>query len=468
MTHKHLADFVAPLDALLLKGDADPSTRAVMTMALVLDTPPDEARLQDAFERATRAVPRMRQRVSRSSWTVKQPEWVNDDHFDLAYHLRSVGAPGDASLQATLAMASSSATAPFDSARPLWDAVLVKGLEDGRAVLLLRAHHAIADGVRAIYMLANLLDLEASPAKAELPALPEQAEARDSLARGLIRGTSHAVARNQRRAELLAQGAVNTSIRPVGVLTDGAAYAKSALRTFDSGQAEPSPLLRSRSRARKFGTLEIPLDAMRATAKATTATINDVFLAGLLGGFAKYHAALGLPHRDVPISFPIDVSGDDEQASGNHFSAAVIPGPASVLDPEERVRQVHALVNSRRSEPGVDAVVRLAPLLNHVPSWLATAGMAAYSRRVDLQASNVVGPDFPMYLAGTKVDRFYAFGPLPQVPVMVVLVSYEGLCSFGFTIDPAAVTESRVFMSCMREAFEELVGGSESVVTSQA
>jgi diacylglycerol O-acyltransferase len=467
MTPKHLADFVAPLDALLLKGDADPATRAIMTMALVLAAPPDVARLHEAFEHATRAVPRMRQRVGRSSWTMRQSEWVNDDHFDLAYHVRFIGAPGDRSLQAALAMASNGATAPFDSARPLWEAVLVKGLEDGRAVLLLRAHHAIADGVRAIHMLANLLDLEPNPAKGDVQEREELPATRNSkFARGLARGTSHAVVTNQRRAELLAQATVNTAIRPVGVVTDGATYAKSALRTFDRGQAEPSPLLRSRSRGRKFGTLEIPLDSMREAAKANAATVNDVFLAGLLGGFGKYHVALGQQCQDVPISFPIDVSGDEGQASGNHFSAAVIPGPASVMDPEERVRQVHALVTSRRSEPGVDAVVRLAPLLHHVPSWLAAAGMAAYSRRVDLQASNVVGPDFPMYLAGTKVDRFYAFGPLPGVPVMVVLVSYEGVCSLGFTIDPAAVAESALFLTCMREAFDELVGGQSRVIAT--
>ena len=60
-------------------------------------------------------------------------------------------------------MASESATAPFDSARPLWDATLVTGVADGRAVLLLRLHHAIADGVRALHMMAHLLDLEPDP-----------------------------------------------------------------------------------------------------------------------------------------------------------------------------------------------------------------------------------------------------------------------------------------------------------------
>jgi len=458
MTSKILADVVAPLDALLLKGDPDPTTRAITTMALVLEHPPEFGRLSDAFDRASRAVPRMRQRVITSPWTLGHSEWVLDEDFDLVYHLRRVGAPGDRTLEAVLAMASEAATAPFDPARPLWDAVLVDGLDDSRAVLLLRAHHAIADGVRAIQMMANLLDLEEDPSRGVLPPLEERVGGFRRTFHRLARSTSQAAMLNQQRAGALARAMFDTALKPVGSMTSAATYARSAIRTYGSGGAEPSELFVSRSRTRSYATLELPLDAMRAAAKANSATVNDVFLTGLLGGVRKYHEALGRPVQDVPISFPIDVSGDDAPTTGNHFSAAVIPGPSSVADPNERLRQVHALVASRRAEPGVNAAVRLAPALHQIPAWLAAAGMAAYSRRVDLQASNVVGPDCATYLAGVKIDRFHAFGPLPGIPLMVVLVSYEGLCTLGFTIDPAAVVDPELFLESTRKAFDEVLG----------
>ena len=105
----------------------------------------------------------------------------------------------------------------------------------------------------------------------------------------------------------------------------------------------------------------------------------------------------------------------------------------------------------------MDAAVRLAPVLHQIPAWIATAGINAYSRRVDLQASNIVGPDCAVYLAGAKVHRFYAFGPLPGVPAMAVLVSYEGICTIGFTIDPAAITDPELFVALTRESFDELL-----------
>ena len=117
---------------------------------------------------------------------------------------------------------------------------------------------------------------------------------------------------------------------------------------------------------------------------------------------------------------------------------------------------VHDLVAARRAEPGVDAPLRLAPLLHQVPARLATTALTAYARRVDLQASNIIGPDCAVYLAGAKVDRFYAFGPLPGIPLMAVLVSYEGICTVGFTIDPAAVTDPELLLDSTRTAFCDL------------
>jgi diacylglycerol O-acyltransferase len=466
MTSALIADIVAPLDALLLKGDADPATRAIMTTALVLSAPPDPARLYAAFERASHAVPRMRHRVKRSWALPGRNEWAVDEGFDLAYHVRFVGAPGDGSLAATLAMASFGSTAPFDPARPLWDATLVEGLDDGRAVLSLRAHHAIADGVRAIHMLANLLDLEPSPSTDGQPSSAETPAAHSSkFAGALTRGAAQSIVTRQDRIESLTRAAVNLATRPAGTIADTTAYARSAMRTFDSGDARPSPLLQTRSRARRFETLDLPLETMQRVARANSATVNDVFLAGLLGGFARYQGTFGVPIQDVPVSLPMNVSGTDAPDSGNHFSAAVIPGPASVLDPAERIQQVHALVASRRAERGADAVVRMAPALHQIPSWLATAGMAAYSSRIDLQASNVVGPPCPTYLAGERVDRFYGFGPLPGIPVMVVLVSYDGVCSMGFTIDPAAVTDPGLLVTCVREALDELANIGEPLET---
>ena len=457
MSDRHVPGIVAPLDALLLKGDEDPTTRAIMTSALVTDEAPDFDRLLAAFERASRAVPRMRERVSRPHVPWGSAHWVADDHFDVAHHVRQVGAPGDGTLGAVLAMASATATAPFDPARALWDALLVTGLEDGAAVVVVRLHHAIADGVRVIAMMAHLLDLEPHPARPDLPVLEQRGSSLARASERWVQTASHAALTQRRRTVSLTTAMIGSAMDPVRSGRGAASYVRSAFRTFGTGGAKPSPLFRSRSQSRIFHVLELPLDDVRACAKAHGATVNDVFLTGLVGGVRSYHVAQGVPPEDIPVSFPIDVAGEDRPAVGNHFSAAVIAGPASVPDPVDRLRRLHDLVVSRRAEPGLDAPSRLAPVLHQTPAWLTSAGMSAYAKRVDLQASNIVGPDCALFLAGTRVDRVFGFGPLPGVPVMAVLVSYEHLCTVGFTIDPAAVDDPRLLVQLTREAFDELL-----------
>jgi len=124
---------------------------------------------------------------------------------------------------------------------------------------------------------------------------------------------------------------------------------------------------------------------------------------------------------------------------------------------DQRRKAVHALVASRRQEPGLRALDHLAPTFRQVPARIAIAAMGAHARRVDLQASNLIGPSCPLYLAGEHINRLYAFGPLPGVPAMAVLVSYEGVCTIGFTLDPAAVTDIELFLDSISEAFDELL-----------
>jgi hypothetical protein len=108
------------------------------------------------------AVPRLRQRLVRTPFGCGGPIWVDDPHFDIRRHVRAVtcGEPGDepALLDTALAVI----VAPLPRTAPLWSAVLVTGLVDGRLALMLVLHHALADGVGGLAVLANLVDAQAS------------------------------------------------------------------------------------------------------------------------------------------------------------------------------------------------------------------------------------------------------------------------------------------------------------------
>ena len=66
----------------------------------------------------------------------------------------------------------------FDRARPLWEFILIEGLDgpDGeRAALAMKVHHSLTDGVGGMELLAHLVDVArdaASPSELDTPAIP--------------------------------------------------------------------------------------------------------------------------------------------------------------------------------------------------------------------------------------------------------------------------------------------------------
>src|SRR5207248_11186032 len=152
-------------DALMWAIEKDPLLRSTITAIAVLERAPDRERFTERMERASRLIPRLRQRVVASPLVPAPPRWVVDPNFDLRYHLRWVQAPAPGSLRTLLDLAEPIAMQGFDRARPLWEFTVVEGLADGKAALIQKLHHSITDGVGAIKIAMHMLDLEREPAE---------------------------------------------------------------------------------------------------------------------------------------------------------------------------------------------------------------------------------------------------------------------------------------------------------------
>ncbi|HEX4109821.1 MAG TPA: wax ester/triacylglycerol synthase domain-containing protein, partial [Solirubrobacteraceae bacterium] len=133
------------LEAMMWRAEADPMLRSHGLVLNLLERAPDWDRLVDAHEWGVRRVPRLAARVVDDPARLGPPEWVPAE-VDLAYHLRRAVLPAGADEEDVLAVADAMMMAPFDPARPLWEAMLVEGLPGGRAAYLIKLHHALADG----------------------------------------------------------------------------------------------------------------------------------------------------------------------------------------------------------------------------------------------------------------------------------------------------------------------------------
>jgi hypothetical protein len=103
-----------------------------------------------------------------------------------------------------------------------------------------------------------------------------------------------------------------------------------------------------------------------------------------------------------------------------------------------------------RSLPHTDAI---AGTLNLLPPSIV-GGML---KHVDFVASDVPGFTFPVYLAGARVGRYTAFGPTIGTAANLTLLSYDGTCCVGVTIDEASVADPDVFAECLCEGFDEVL-----------
>src|SRR5438128_2476397 len=91
--------------------------------------------------------PRLRQRVLPIPGNLGRPVWVGDDRFDLDFHLRRSAVPspgGRAQLERSVGRVLSR---PLDRSKPLWELYVFEGVDEGRTAVLLKLHHALADGI---------------------------------------------------------------------------------------------------------------------------------------------------------------------------------------------------------------------------------------------------------------------------------------------------------------------------------
>jgi diacylglycerol O-acyltransferase / wax synthase len=468
-------DELSPLDYLLHRGESHPSTRSAFLNLEILDQPADWGRLREAMDRASRAVIRMRQRVVIPPLPTTPPRWVVDPDFDLDYHLRRVALPAPGTLRQLLDLAEVTLQSPLDTSRALWEAIYVEGLEGGRAALLTKLSHAITDGLGGIALFEQVYDAERDAPPRPMPPVPVP---RDLSGNDLLRGSLRQLpettfAAGQRLLGRTASAAARLIAQPGATVAEAVRFADSARRMLSPPPATPSPLLRRRSLVSRTVVLELPLADLRAAAKAVAvqggrrASVNDAYLAALCGGLGRYHEVLGVPVDALPLALPVSLRSGDDPASGNRFTGVTIAAPVGESDPVERMRQVREQVIARRSEPAIDVIGRLAPVLSLLPD---EAVYEVFERitPADVQASNVPGYAQETFLAGARVDRQYGLGPLPRVGMMAILISRAGTCTVAFRYDTASFTAADQLEKCLQAGFDEIVELGRSAARSAA
>jgi WS/DGAT/MGAT family acyltransferase len=417
----------------------------------------DVDRLRAHVDRRLHRVPRLRQRVMEVPLRQGRPVWIDDDSFDLDYHLRvtALARPGDDEQLSTLMGRLQSL--PLDRHRPLWEMWFVDGLESGDIGLVLKMHHALGDGIANVDLAMALVDVEAAPAAdPEPPAwTPRPAPPRSEL---LAEGLQHQLTWPVRvgRAGL-------DLVRDPRPAIDAAAE---VVRTAASFARRPpdAPWNREVTQHRRWEHVDIPFDVVKRIRQHTSTTINDIVLAACTGSIREFLIDRGedVDDRVVTAMVPVSVRNDDEHGEtlGNRISLIIVELPVDEPDPRRRLELLHATTSNLKADEGLmKGAQRIIELADAVPTLaIPLTRFVSRSIPMNLVITNVPGPPVPLYLLGARILRTYPYVEvIDNEGLTMAVVSYDDHLFFGLTSDRDVLPDLGSLASGIDDGFQVLL-----------
>lgn len=450
---------VRQTDAFAQRMERDPLLRSTIVAVAVFDQAPRWSELHDRVDRATRLVPTFRERLVPAPLALAPPRFETDPDFDLAWHLRRIGAPAPGTFAAVLEFARTVGMAAFDPARPLWEFTLVEGIEDGRAALVMKVHHSLTDGIGGIQVAHHVVDVTPEPAElGPMPDLPVTRQIPSGPAGPLLDALGYEVGHVMRtglsRLRGLPENTRHALADPIGALRDVLTTTRSIAEFVRPITHTLSPVMTDRRLGWHYDVLEVRVDDLRRAAKADgiAGSLNDAFLAGVTGGLRRYHEQHGAPVDELRVTMPISTRREDDPEGGNRVTLARFEVPVSIEHPALRIREIKRIAGDVRDEAAIPYTETIASVLNLLPSAI-TGSML---KHVDFLASNVPGLELPVWVGGARLLAFYPFGPTIGAGANITLMSYDGVCCIGVNVDTGAVPDADVFLRCLVEGFAEV------------
>jgi diacylglycerol O-acyltransferase / wax synthase len=422
----------------------------------------DQDRLVSLIAGRIALVPRYRQRIKWVPGHIANPVWVDDEDFDISYHVRrsALPRPGDDAQLAELVARVQSR--PLDRSRPLWEMYFVEGLDDNRFAVVTKTHHALVDGVAAVDIGQVILDT--SPDDSERPVDTWRPSPEPSWAE-LVAG---AVAETVRRPTALAdtvRGGLSELSSAAGRIGHAAGGLLAAVTTA-ARSAPDSPLNAEIGSQRRYAMLDLDLDDHRRIRKAHGGTVNDVVLATVAGALRAWLLTRGekvSASTTVRALVPVSILADgDTAAAGNRVASYLVDLPVGEASPVMRLHQVSYRMQAHKETGQAVGAEALAGLAGFSPPTLHSLGARVASglskRWFNLVVTNVPGPQQPLYAGTARMLAAYPVVPLAKRQALSIgLTSYDGKVFYGLNADRDAMPDVDVLAQCLADALAELL-----------
>ena len=465
------------LDATFLElEEADLSAHMHIGAVMIFEpseAPTVAAVARDLGERLD-SLPRYRQRLSEQrtgglSW----PSWEGSEAFEVQSHVRRAALPAPGGKAELLAWAGEYFSERLDRSRPLWELVVVEGLEGGRWALVSKTHHCMVDGVGSVDASTMLFDAE--PVEREdreavptSPIPPPQIPAGGGSPLDTVTGGIAGIARLPVAAGRAGIGMVGAGLGMVrhpgrGIDVVKRSRAMAELIVQDEVNAAPASSINVPIGAhREVAVVTVPIDELKAIKNSLGGKLNDVVLAASTTGLRELLLSRGEtpPEAGLRAMVPVNVRTDGEKlALGNKISSLFVELPVAEPDTLRRY-QLQSSASRRHKRHGQATGSRaLIDFSSHAPpvihSFLARSMYA--TRLFNLTITNVPGPQTPLYSFGAQVEEVWPLVPLAaEHAIGIAILSYAGDICICLNADPDAVPDLEVLRSGIEDAIADL------------
>lgn len=445
------------MDAMLLYSET-PNLHTHTLKVAVID-PTDSEFGFDAFRRHVRRrlhlLDPLRYQLVDIPWQLHHPMWQEGCEVDLDYHLRRVHVPAPGGRRELDQVIGRVASTPLDRSRPLWEFHFAEGLAGGRFALVGKIHHALADGVASVNLLARAMDLVDGPIDERDNDEPGATASTADLLRAAARDHARQIAELPGLLRETAAGLTRVRRR-----SKERGHHPDLADAFD---APPTFLNHVVSPQRRFASATLPLADAKATAKALGITVNDLILATAAGALRTLLLAYdGAADRPIIASVPTatDKSG---RITGNEISGLMVSLPVHVTEAAERARLVALATRIAKEDHEVLGPELYGRLMAYLPTAVAPAAFRWLGRRdapnrlMNVAVSSVVGPRKRGHFGGAAVSEIYSTGVLsPGAPVNITVWSYVDQLGVAVLTDDRTFNDPHEATDAISASFAEL------------
>lgn len=434
-----------------------PTNLMMISGVMMFETPLDIKTLRKVIETKFLSYPRFRQKA------VDTPTgafWQDDQDFDIDWHIRLTALPGKGGKKELERLTSQLASTPLDKTKPLWQFHLVERFGGGSA-LITRIHHCYADGIALVQVILSMTEMGAEKQRAAARAqrwLKKEEHAPVAQRVGAIdrymelgnkmlhKGMD--IYRDPGLAAVLASEGVDIA-REVGV----------ALSLSD----DPETVLKGRlGVSKRVAWAEpIPLDEVKSVSQALRCTVNDILLASASGALRSYMLERGEQLEGITIRATVPVNLrplEHAKQLGNHFGLVFLDLPVGESNPMRRLERISACMKVLRKSRQAVATFGALAAVGMAPPAVQAFALEMFSRKASAVATNVPGPQMPLYLGGSKItDMMFWVPQTGSIGLGISILSYNGRVHFGLIADAKLMPDPDSVIRRFRPEFEKLL-----------